>query len=79
LSTISRQNSSSESSQQLVALSFQILPTKETQVRQLAKLEPEIQQQVWQQAVEQVDGTIPTERLVKGIVDRLKEKANLVA
>ncbi len=74
LSTNSRQNSSSENSQQPLALSIRILPTKETQVRPLAKLEPEVQRKVWQQAVEQADGKIPTERLVRGIVERLKEK-----
>jgi len=51
-----------------------ILPTKEKQCRHLAKLEPEEQRQVWQEAVEQADGNVPSERIVKGIVDRLKEK-----
>jgi len=74
LSTISRQNSFSENEQQHIALSTRILPTKETQVRPLAKLEPEVQRKVWQQAVEQADGKVPTERLVRSIVERLKEK-----
>jgi len=65
----------------LVTKSHQILPNKETQVRPLAKLEPEEQYQVWQQAVEAAAGKVPTERVVKeavlrhkGIVERLKEK-----
>jgi len=51
-----------------------IFPTKEKQCRHLAKLEPEEQRQVWQEAVDQAGGNIPSERIVKGIVDRLKEK-----
>lgn len=71
--TKSQQNSAIESNQ--------ILPTKETQVRPLAKLEPEEQLQVWQQAVESAGGRVPTERIVKAevlrhksIVERLQEK-----
>ena len=52
----------------------QILPTKLEQVRPLASLEPEQQREVWQQAVEQVDGKVPSGRIVKSIVERLKEK-----
>lgn len=52
----------------------QILPTSERQVRDLAPLKPDIQRQVWQQAVEQADGKVPSGRIVKGIVERLKQK-----
>lgn len=52
----------------------QIMPTKIEQVRSLVALEPEKQQQVWQEAVEQADGKVPSGRIVKGIVERLKEK-----
>ncbi len=52
----------------------QILPTSERQVRDLAPLKPDIQRKVWQQAVEQADGKVPSGRIVKGIVERLKEK-----
>jgi len=65
----------------LVTKSYQILPTKETQVRPLAKLKPEEQRQVWQQAVERAGRKVPTERIVKdeamrhkGIVEDLKQK-----
>ncbi len=57
----------------------QILPTSERQVRDLAALKPDIQRQVWQQAVEQADGKVPTGRIVKGIVERLKEKSLIKA
>ncbi len=50
----------------------QILPTKETQVRPLARLTPNEQQQVWQQAVETAGGKVPTERIVKDAVLRHK-------
>lgn len=78
LLTFSQQNSATESDQ--------ILPTKETQVRPLTKLEPEEQIEVWQQAVARAGGRVPTERLVKvevlrhlGIVERLKEKHHVSA
>ncbi len=51
----------------------QILPTTERQVRAMTRLEPEQQHQVWQQAVEEAGGKVPTGRIVKIIVERLKE------
>ncbi|MBW4641220.1 MAG: hypothetical protein KME05_23995 [Gloeocapsa sp. UFS-A4-WI-NPMV-4B04] len=53
----------------------QILPTNESQVRPLTTLEsPDEQMEVWQQAVEQAGNKVPSGRIVKGIVERLKEK-----
>ncbi len=52
----------------------QILPTTERQVRSMTRLKPEQQRKVWQQAVEQAKGKVPSSRVVKGIVERLKEK-----
>lgn len=52
----------------------QILPTSERQVRPLTKLQPVEQVIVWQQAVSEVGGKVPSGRTVKGIVERLKEK-----
>ncbi len=52
----------------------QILPTTERQVRPLTKLEPSEQCEVWQQAVYEAGGKVPTGQVVKGIVERLKEK-----
>lgn len=51
-----------------------IFPTNESQCRPLTKLEPELQQTCWQQAVEQAGGKVPSARIVKGIVQQLKEK-----
>lgn len=52
----------------------QILPTSERQVRDLINLEPDEQRQIWQQAVVEAGGKVPSGRIVKGIVERLKEK-----
>lgn len=57
----------------------QVLPTNERQVRDLIKLSPPVQRQVWQQAVEEVGGKVPSGRIVKGIVERLKEKPSFSA
>ena len=56
----------------------QILPTSERQVRPLTTLEPDKQREVWQQAVEEAGG-IPSGRVVKSIVERLKEKHHISA
>lgn len=53
---------------------YQILPTSERQVRPLTTLEADEQRQIWQEAVEQSGGKVPSGRIVKGIVERLKEK-----
>lgn len=50
------------------------LPTAEGQVRPMTKLEPQEQQQVWQQAVEEAGGKVPTGRIVKDIVQRIMER-----
>lgn len=44
------------------------------QVRDLINLEPDEQRLVWRQAVEQAGSKVPNGRIVKGIVERLKEK-----
>lgn len=52
----------------------QILPNSERQVRPLTKLEPTQQVLAWQQAVESAGGKAPSGRIVKSIVEQLKEK-----
>lgn len=49
---------------------LQILPTNERQIRSLVQLEPEQQREVWQQAVTEAGGKVPSGRIVKNIVDR---------
>lgn len=51
-----------------------ILPTKLEQTKALAKLEPDEQRQVWSEAIEKSNGKVPSGAVVKGIVDRIKEK-----
>ena len=58
---------------------IQTLPSSERQVRELATIEPEQQPLVWQQAIEQANGRIPSGRIVKGIIERLKEKPLILA
>ena len=52
----------------------QILPTSERQVRPLVKLECEVQLKAWNQAVEEAGGKIPSGRLVKDVVQRIRER-----
>jgi hypothetical protein len=53
----------------------QVLPTSERQVRDLVNLEPEQQRQVWQQAVKQAEGKIPTGRIVRSVVEKIQHKS----
>lgn len=57
--------------------SSQILPTSEVQVRPLAKLEPQQQQEVWQAAVEEAGGKVPSGRIVKDVVQRIMERTKV--
>ncbi|MGF1939456.1 MAG: hypothetical protein RM347_034810 [Nostoc sp. ChiQUE02] len=55
------------------------MPTNERQLRFLAKaeLEPDVQADVWQQAVEQAGNKIPSGRIVKDVVDRIHESTKV--
>jgi len=52
------------------------MPTNERQLRDLAKadFEPHVQADVWQRAVEQANGKVKSGRIVKSIVEQLKDK-----
>ena len=52
----------------------QILPTNERQVRPLTKPDPDQQCEAWQQAVEETNGKLPSGRIVKDIVQRIRER-----
>jgi hypothetical protein len=54
-----------------------ILPTKEGQVRSLTQLEPEQQCEVWQKAVTEAGGKVPSGRVVKDIVQRIRERTKV--
>ncbi|MBD6621311.1 hypothetical protein FNW02_37920 [Komarekiella sp. 'clone 1'] len=56
---------------------LRILPTSEGQVRPMTKLKPQQQQEVWQQAVEQAGGKVPTGRIVKDVVQRIMERTQV--
>ena len=71
LSTSSREWFSEETSSKRPQI---ILPTSERQVRDIAKLPPVQQREVWQQAVEVSGGKVPSGRIVKDIVQRIRER-----
>jgi hypothetical protein len=54
-----------------------ILPTNEGQVRPLAKLEPQQQVKVWQRAVQEAGGKVPSARIVTDVVQRIMERTKV--
>jgi hypothetical protein len=54
-----------------------ILPTSERQVRPLIGLEPEKQLEAWQTSVKKAGGKVPSGRIVKDIVDRIRERTKV--
>ncbi|QFS52151.1 hypothetical protein [Nostoc sphaeroides] len=54
-----------------------ILPTNEWQVRPLTKLDPDIQPEAWEQAVESANGKVPSHRIVKDVVQRIMERTKV--
>ncbi len=51
----------------------EVLPTKEGQVRPLSELDSAQQPLAWEAAVEQAGGKVPTGRIVKDVVQRMKD------
>lgn len=58
----------------LCANGAQILPTSERQVRPLTELEPDAQIFCWMESVSYSGGKVPSGRVVKNIVERVKNK-----
>ncbi|MGJ5632979.1 hypothetical protein [Nostoc sp. CALU 1950] len=54
-----------------------ILPTNEWQIRPLSKLDPDIQPEAWEQAVESAKGKVPSHRIVKDAVQRIMERTQV--
>lgn len=54
--------------------SQKMLPSAERQIRPLTPLEPDQQREAWQKAVNQSGGKVPTGKVVKSIVDQLRER-----
>lgn len=50
-------------------LKTNVLPTKESQCRPLAKLSPEQQVEIWNTAVQAAKGIVPSAKLIKEIID----------
>ena len=59
------------------SISTNILPTKESQCRPLAKLPPEQQREVWRTAIEKAKGKVPSARIVKEIVKQNSSNLNI--
>ena len=55
----------------------QILPINEYQLRPLIPLEPEVQREAWQKAVEEAGGKVPSGRIVKDVVQRIMERTQV--
>jgi hypothetical protein len=54
-----------------------ILPTNEGQVRPLAPLEPQQQVKVWQRAVHEAGGKVPSARIVTDVVQKIMERTKV--
>ncbi|MBD2498920.1 hypothetical protein [Nostoc sp. FACHB-280] len=70
-------SSQNEQAEEMGTISSQILPTSEVQVRPLAKLEPQQQQEAWQTAVQEAKGKVPSGRIVKDVVQRIMESTQV--
>ncbi|MEH1830375.1 MAG: hypothetical protein V7L22_34400 [Nostoc sp.] len=55
----------------------QVLPINEYQLRPLIPLEPEVQREAWQKAVEVAGGKVPSGRIVKDVVQRIMERTQV--
>jgi hypothetical protein len=55
-------------------LDLPVLPTKESQARPLSQLDPQEQPLAWEIAVEEAGGKVPTGRIVKDVVQRIKDR-----
>ncbi|MBD2248302.1 hypothetical protein [Nostoc sp. FACHB-888] len=60
--------------EEMCPIGTQILPTSERQVRPITKLEPQQQWEVWQTAVEEAGGKVPSARVVGDVVQRIMER-----
>ncbi len=59
---------------EMTTIDVPILPTSERQVRPLTKLEPSQQREAWLRAVQQAGGSVPSGRIVKDIVEQMRER-----
>ena len=54
--------------------SLPLMPASESQVRPLTKLEPDEQVEAWHKAVSEAGGKVPPARIVKDVVQRIRER-----
>ncbi|MBW4512171.1 MAG: hypothetical protein KME64_37610 [Scytonematopsis contorta HA4267-MV1] len=55
----------------------EVFPTAEGQVRPLTRLEPEEQVICWQKAVEEAGNKVPSGKIVKNVVDTIRERTKV--
>jgi len=70
-------NEQKETNENLRTMPAAILPTKLEQIKPLANLKPQEQQQVWNKAVAIANGKVPSGRIVRGIVEQLNQKSSV--
>ncbi len=68
------QTETESSNAEIYPIGTQILPTSERQVRPITKLEPQQQWEVWQTAVKEAGGKVPSARVVGDVVQRIMER-----
>ena len=72
-----RTNGSQNEETETRTIGSQILPTSERQCRPLTQLNPEQQREAWLSAVESAGGKVPSFRIVKDIVQRIRERTRV--
>ncbi|MFN6560482.1 MAG: hypothetical protein RMY28_011810 [Nostoc sp. ChiSLP01] len=74
---VGTQNETDSWEEQMCPIGTQILPTSERQVRLLTKLEPQQQVKVWQRAVQEAGGKVPSARIVTDVVQTIMERTRV--
>ncbi|MHC5770630.1 MAG: hypothetical protein ACYTXI_34630 [Nostoc sp.] len=70
-------NGTQTENEQMCPIGTQILPTSERQVRPIIKLEPEQQWEVWQRAVQEAGGKVPSAKVVGDVVQKIMERTQV--
>ncbi|MGF1988870.1 MAG: hypothetical protein RMY62_013510 [Nostoc sp. ZfuVER08] len=75
--SVGTQNETDSGEERMCPNGTQILPTSERQVRSLTKLEPQQQVKVWQRAVQEAGGKVPSARIVTDVVQKIMERTRV--
>ena len=70
-------NGTQTENEEMCPIGTQILPTSERQVRPITKLEPQQQWEVWQRAVQEAGGKVPSAKAVGDVVQKIMERTQL--